>query len=511
MADPAAAKWFEVWPFEEGRLYSLLANDYAPPQRVATFKQARYLAGYLTRKGARSIVVENEYIDRDYLEDFEAYYVRCFERYNSRCRRLHFFSTELSADDFEGRVRRFDEASDGLLQSTYLGFVVARPLPEPIVGRTLLKTFDPEGYERRYRAVREYEVSLFGIDLRLDSLPFQQQDSVVAACATVALWTAFHKAADIFDTVAPGPARITNAANTIRPPKRIMPSRDLSIAQMCEAVRATGLEPQVERVTHTTPLASIIYGYLEFGLPVVLCGYIDGQESKGHAVAVTGYAMSKAYSNTTESNIRGVRSEASMMERLYVHDDNVGPFARMRFEDPSGFALSGSIPTPPFVLQGYDLNGLPEHSFSPLLALVPVYGKIRIAFTEVHAWLGTVMTFARVVGVDFSDVTWDVALAKTGEIKSEVRRRTPDVADVLDVLVTPQPRFIWRAKMLRGGRRIADLLFDATAVSRSNPLFRVVWHDSGVKDELKGRSEALLGPDAQKADPGGAFFATFLK
>ncbi|HET9342940.1 MAG TPA: hypothetical protein VFO25_08505 [Candidatus Eremiobacteraceae bacterium] len=491
----------------------MLSNEYAPPERVATFRQARYLAGYLDRKGAKSIVVENEYIDRDYLEDFEAYYVRCFERYSSRCRRLHFFSFDLSAADFERRITHLDEASDGVLNSNYLGFVVARPLPEPIVGRTLLKTFDPEGYQRRYRAIREYSVSLFGIDLRLDSLPFQQQDSVVAACATVALWTAFHKAADVFETVAPGPARITNAANAIRPAKRIMPSRELRIDQMCEAVRATGLEPQVERVGSSTPLASIIYGYLEFGLPVALCGYIDGQRGQGHAITVTGYATYSTpdvYSDTTEPVIRGVRSEASRMERLFVHDDNVGPFARMRFEDPGNFP-PGLVADTPFVLRGYDLKNIPEHWFVPVLALVPVYGKIRIAYTEIHAWLGLLMDFASLSGVDLSDAIWNVALTKTGILKHDARLKMSDVAGLLGILTAPQPRFIWQATMSRAGRRIVDLLFDATAVSRSNPLFGVIWHDPGLKEELKAKSVERFGAESQKAQNGGAFFETLFK
>ena len=39
---------------------------------------------------------------------------------------------------------------------------------------------------------REYKVSLFGIDLAINTIAFQEQDRVVSACATSALWSMYH-------------------------------------------------------------------------------------------------------------------------------------------------------------------------------------------------------------------------------------------------------------------------------------------------------------------------------
>src|SRR4051812_5623973 len=54
-----------------------------------------YLAGYLHDIGARSVLDEFPYTDRDYLEDYAAYYARCHAEYGRRCARLHFFDCDL--------------------------------------------------------------------------------------------------------------------------------------------------------------------------------------------------------------------------------------------------------------------------------------------------------------------------------------------------------------------------------------------------------------------------------
>ena len=61
---------------------------------------SQYFEEYFDKLQAKTILVENEYVDRDFLEDFSAYYVRCFNRYERFCARLHFFTCEFSAQDF---------------------------------------------------------------------------------------------------------------------------------------------------------------------------------------------------------------------------------------------------------------------------------------------------------------------------------------------------------------------------------------------------------------------------
>jgi hypothetical protein len=57
-------------------------------------QQIQYLFQYLSDLEAKSILLEREYIDKDYLEDYVSYYVKCFGNNGEKCARLHFFKTD---------------------------------------------------------------------------------------------------------------------------------------------------------------------------------------------------------------------------------------------------------------------------------------------------------------------------------------------------------------------------------------------------------------------------------
>lgn len=191
-----ARQRYKVEPYSIDGLCDLLSVHSKAGADVVRAKQhVGYFREYFDHIGCRSIVVELEYVDRDYLEDFAAYYVRCFEGYPRFCVRLHFFAGKFGAAKFK-RVLLHTRSTAEL--GLYLGFVVVRPLPETIIGRTCLATYEPENGRRYYPAIRTYDVNLFGISLQVSTLAFQEQDQVVAACATSALWSGFQATARLF-------------------------------------------------------------------------------------------------------------------------------------------------------------------------------------------------------------------------------------------------------------------------------------------------------------------------
>ena len=226
-------------PFSETALFRALSNDWIDEGGVAAVTQARYLVGYLRHFDTRTIVVENKYIDRDDLEDYASYYVGNFQPYHRFTKRLHFFAEDFTDSSLTLIFAAKDKPGVERLQRSYIGFVVARPLPTAIVGRTILRTYEEQGVNgatRAYPTRREYSPYLFGIPLQVESLAYQQQDKAVAACATVALWSAFHKTQRLFDSARPTPAAITRSANLVRGTGRSMPSRSLTSEQMAECL-----------------------------------------------------------------------------------------------------------------------------------------------------------------------------------------------------------------------------------------------------------------------------------
>jgi hypothetical protein len=123
-----------------------------------------YLHAYLNDEeiGAQSIVVENHYVDRHFLDEFAAYYSRSFDAPESFCGRLHFFTLprpkiEALFDDVFARGPTKETLEN--IQSAYRGFVVRRPLEGARMGRTVLRTYEPRG-RRYYMAKRRYPVHL---------------------------------------------------------------------------------------------------------------------------------------------------------------------------------------------------------------------------------------------------------------------------------------------------------------------------------------------------------------
>ncbi len=129
---------FRVCAFSAEEFQCCLENQglFAREQAELHFV-ANYLAQYLQDLGAATIVVEIDYVDGDFLDDYASYYVRCFDGYRRFCRRLHFFRQEIDADQFGqwlGDPSWVEPAPD--LDAGYLGFIVVKPLGSSIIGRT---------------------------------------------------------------------------------------------------------------------------------------------------------------------------------------------------------------------------------------------------------------------------------------------------------------------------------------------------------------------------------------
>ena len=143
---------FEVTAYEIGTLKQLLAKKAeALPAVVEEKLHILYLDQYFDTLQAETILIENDYVDRDFLEDFAGYYVRCFHKYKSTCTRLHFFTESFATQDFESFLTGENQSlTVELLQNSYLGFIVVKPLPRTIIGRTCLKTYPRNGQRRSY-------------------------------------------------------------------------------------------------------------------------------------------------------------------------------------------------------------------------------------------------------------------------------------------------------------------------------------------------------------------------
>lgn len=492
--------------------------------------QLQYLCSYLKvdHIDCKTIVVESDYIDRHYLEDYAEYYARCFPAHPKKCSRLHFFSFSFSDHEFRELLSGQNSALGNELKSSYLGFPVIRPIPHTVFARLCLKPYSALLTDPLKKVLtRRVDVSLFGLKLSVDTVPFIEQDKVVSACATSALWVALGAHTDIAPSLLPSPSAITKAAtNGGSEAGRIFPTAGLSPPQILRGLRHFGLEPSIAWTADktTADLKALIYGYLSNDMTIILGGEMYEKISDvcdpdtstnasaevengsdivadtynhlgAHLVCVTGYSIKNGFSKP-----EALRFHSDDMDKIYIHDDRSGPYVRLsatikRFKSKDAYGKKELREGMPLEVQGY-----PDHIFSPTIAIVGAYHKIRIPYAYIqdtcaafHSYLSQSVARSSVPGegnaassaqlgelagsLSLLNGCWEISLITSSAVKQDVIETNKfdsynGIQGKNSLLLQNMPRFLWRCRIKdsSSGERLSDILFDATEVPQGNVL-----------------------------------------
>jgi len=148
---------------------------------------------------ATHCLVERDVISVDFLQDYQDYYASFFPAKDKpstkTCARFHFFSlAEIDLKTFAKLLGKqiLSTKKTDFWDKHYLGFLMIKPIPDSLIGYTLLKTYPPDE-QRNFWGTKPYTINLLGKAIQIDALAFQQQDSILGACATMAIWSMFHK------------------------------------------------------------------------------------------------------------------------------------------------------------------------------------------------------------------------------------------------------------------------------------------------------------------------------
>lgn len=323
-------------------------ND--PLEQLPQTNQVAYLREYLRDLGVKSVVEEPNYFDRDYLAEFSAFYAISARGYPNICKRLHFFRASVGRAQLEAALGGDDDAVV-LMQDSYAGFSVIRPIPSAPLGRTVLALYpndDSARPPRIFDPARGYKAHIGGIELVVSGLAWQQQDTGVAACATIGVWTMLHSSAFDEHHAIPTTADITKAAHkSASLGNRIFPSVGLTIYQLSEAIKEHGLSPVVcqgdskqDSKFSRERFASTCAAFIRSGYPVLILGRFG--DGSGHAQCAVGFRDAPPL----------VDGQVSMADKavdhLYIHDDNLGANVRFRIcTDNMGRVFLKADPPPP--------------------------------------------------------------------------------------------------------------------------------------------------------------------
>lgn len=463
--------------------------------------------------GAGTILVEEPYVSRSYLIDYAAYYARCHEPYERFCKRVHFFKGAWKQEDLEQQLLNpvAGPVPEYLFQNglertpfdeLYLGYLVVKPVPFTFLGATLLKPYPiSKEKQRSFKVLRTYEIHFPGRTLSLETLPFQVQDRATSACASVALWAAFHKMGALFQTPTPSPSEISQSAGLLNLSNgRIFPNDGLNELQIIEAIQHVGLEAEfrIRKNWNRQTVLGFIHAYMNAGLPVLLGLRFKGGVLNGeHLVTLTGYRkeprlpLYQEQFDESDKEFTQFDLESDQIETFYAHDDQLGPFSRILFDRDHHLSPEIISGWP----QAFSFEDDSRVRAKSVFLIVPIYPKIRVPFFEI---LRIIEEFD--VSLDFLLRAgkqqylrnyWNIVLENSTEFKQQLAGFIHHVGAPDSMLSHYQerwlfrnmPRFIWRAGFFLAPLEehkkpglMMELVFDASDVPNGQHFMGAVFY-----------------------------------
>lgn len=481
-------------------------NPHNARQRV----QLEEIQKILVREKVKTMVME-EYVDRHFIHDFCGHYGSCYYDYPKKCIRIHFFSNVFSQEQFQRYVSDGNQKDDVL--GKYAGFIIIRPIPGAILSNVSLAALPDSESELIIK--KEHTVHLCGIDLKVTTIPFQEQDHAISACATSALWMALQAVPGNQPHNVPSPYMLTVNANKVLVDgiRSHAVTKGLTLAQIACAIKEEKLEPLTCTPHSMSYTKALLKAYLNMRVPVILGVQLyyrsdsDAQNAVSrkmgfHSVTALGFSCEdtlKAFDSpdmvsNDENETPDLYIESSAINALYCHDDQIGPYSKMAIPDE----YSPSLTT--------EWGRIHKHGHIDakiVSVTIPCNSKVRIRFSKMYE-------IVKALNVEISGyyslfgghLSWDIRLENVCDLKKKFRK-----APLLDpnsryaLLAMSMPRYVWVVDQffnIRGKKHlIATLLFDATDIENSNFLIRVVHYGqfsyalarSAVKYQLNEKSK----------------------
>ena len=211
------------------------------PKESHTTGPLKAILALTQNMGVKTIVLESNYVDSDFLDEFRTCYSRSFRNYSTLCKRIHFFKDAFTKEKLP---------TLNLVEQGYLGLSLVRPIGSFCTGRTILVSPKHNGDTTFTLCRVKFEANLSGNKLDVYGMPYIQQDTNVGVCAQAAMWMTSLYMHYKFGSPRFRPSEITAAATksiTIGPIRR-----GLVPEQIISALREMGYAPVI--FTHYDPL-----------------------------------------------------------------------------------------------------------------------------------------------------------------------------------------------------------------------------------------------------------------
>ena len=476
---------------------------------VSQKEQILYLAQYLSHhekeKEKIFFIYENEYVDQHYLNDYSLYYSQSFYPYDKTCARIHFFLTkeDITRNTLrEEFIKALDKKDSIVTDADYLGFMVIRPIPNTFLAKVCIKQSSNKTDDNKNKKIikKSYTVSLFGIDLSISTVAFQEQEKVLSACATTALWSFYHAHPSMQEDRLPSGYMITKSAyGEDSGYDNEFPNKGLSTEMICRSMKKYGLYPRnyyLQVDTSETALKELLYAYNIQDIPAVYGVKVENEDSALHAVVILGYTLDEKDPNIDDKEIPLF---AHKIRHIHVHDDRYGAFLQIRLSDNTINIEERKI----------------SEIYKPNTLILGIDERIRIDYRKIRQFCQSfregmllllddetspVKDICRTLKVTFEKLIWDIKLKKVNDLKRSIVDSMID--DKVTYLTKSWPKYIWSATA-KNDKICFELLFDATNIEQGKIFLGILYHGRASTDTIKYDIETFFNviyPTCPKKD-----------
>lgn len=287
----------------------------------------------LKNAGAKTVIIENGYLDKDFTDMFSRFYSLTFKRHTKVCKRLFIFDDALDLSFEQLPPDKMNELISEKGQKTLISVIVVRPVEEAPINSI---ASNPKVVLAKWHANLLIKAKLtnhiLGASIDIVANEMTQQDQRVGSCAQASIWGVTrhihnrHKGpwVSIPEITEHATSKIGFSLSQSLPTG----SDFLPVNDIAGALKALGTVPYgysanvVDGKLDWANLVpqEIINRYLDSGIPLIV-GIQFTDSEQGHSVVATGRVRNK----TPQNNPGDARTFAEFYTHFLINDDQNGP------------------------------------------------------------------------------------------------------------------------------------------------------------------------------------------
>ncbi|QGN54081.1 hypothetical protein [Novosphingobium sp. Gsoil 351] len=302
-------KWLIIAsPADFDQLGSSIDLEFQPARIAAQLKVAVTTA-------VCGILIEFEYIDKDYRSTYYNHYAKKGRQYRDDCVRLHFFEDCVA---FDATRLILSCPGNNRLEDHYFGYIVLRPTIVATLGRSIVSPKMRQG--ARGRAIQSlHKVHLLGETLPVWGFPSMAQHIDISVCAHVSCWAILRHYSERY--AAHRELLIHDITMLAKPfdPGGLTPAHGLNLLEAERIFQSAGTYPVIvgRKKAGEKSFYVQLLAYLESGFPLFIA-----MSGKKHAIVAAGYAWRPVAKAPTYA----VSHAWEQVDILLAVDDNSLPY-----------------------------------------------------------------------------------------------------------------------------------------------------------------------------------------